>query len=62
MSASSLKVAPICRCCVKVLTLEEMHYLDHGDGSASCEECEQAWMNAMDVWRNGAGDKMPKPP
>lgn len=59
MSAEVLKVKPACRKCGAKLELDEMHYYDNGNGEASCETCEQTWMDAMHEWKQGAGGPTP---
>lgn len=40
MTAESIAISQRCRNCGAPLQLEEMHYYDHGDGTATCEKCE----------------------
>lgn len=61
MSGGLLNVATHCRKCVARLTLEEMHYLAHEDGTATCDKCETEWMQAMAEWKM-ASDNRPMPP
>lgn len=58
--ANLLTMASCCRKCMTPLTLEEMHYLSHGDGTATCNKCETEWMQAMAEWR-ASGDNKPMP-
>lgn len=63
MSAGLVNVQTHCRNCFDGLTLEEMHYLDNGDGTATCSKCEREWMEAIEKWRSTSGDsQMPKRP
>jgi len=55
-----IQVRPHCRACQAPLTLEEMHYLDHGDGTATCEACETKWSRDMQAWR-ASDDDLPPP-
>lgn len=57
MSAVDLRVGRKCRSCNSALSLDEMHYYDHGDGTATCDKCEAAWCEAVEAWRHGAGDE-----
>lgn len=58
--ANLLNAATHCRKCHAALSLEEMHYLSHGDGTATCDKCETAWMQAVAEWR-AASDNKPMP-
>lgn len=42
-----------CKVCGQSLTLEEMHYYERPDGSATCNDCERKWSDEMDEWRRG---------
>ena len=44
-----------------MLTLEEMHYYEHEDGTATCEQCEGKWMEAIERWKRGELVDFPKP-
>ncbi|MDO8417715.1 MAG: hypothetical protein Q7S87_16065 [Agitococcus sp.] len=61
--ASVVMMRTTCRACQAKLTLEEMHYFDQGDATATCATCEGAWMEAMAQWKEGKGQSdMPKRP
>jgi hypothetical protein len=61
--AERILVAPTCAECGRALTLEEMHWYDHGNGCATCEACELKWQQKVQAWlRGGAGDEMPARP
>jgi hypothetical protein len=63
MSGGLLNVATHCRKCLARLKLEEMHYLAHDDGTATCNKCESDWMRAIAEWRMSKGNKpMPERP
>lgn len=62
MSADKLTMSPNCRECGGKLSIDEMHYYDHGDGTASCNKCEGEWSNAVDAWRRGDIQKLPERP
>jgi hypothetical protein len=62
MSAQALRIEPKCRACGRALTLLEMHYLDCGDGTATCEPCEAAWAEKVQAWRHGAPGEYPEHP
>lgn len=62
MSGSEIKISQNCRKCAAVLDFEEMHYYDHGDGTASCNKCESKWMKLVDDWRAGIIDSFPEMP
>jgi len=53
MSATAVQIEPICRNCGAVLKLDEIHYYDQGDGTATCNKCESDWLEAMHEWRSG---------
>ena len=50
----AVDVAQHCRKCGAKLILEEMHYYDQGDGTATCAQCEGDWCGAVEAWRHGA--------
>lgn len=50
MSAELLRTERKCRACGASLTLEEMHYFEDEDGSATCDACESAWNDAVGHW------------
>ncbi|MYM92605.1 hypothetical protein [Duganella vulcania] len=58
-AAHLIPMKPTCRSCGGRLTLDEMHYYDQGDGTASCGRCESEWMQDMADWKAGKTDKMP---
>lgn len=61
--ALAVTMKSTCRTCGSALTLEEMHYYDHGDGSATCNRCEGKWMAEMAEWKSGrCGGEMPSRP
>jgi hypothetical protein len=63
MRDCALDISANCRACAAPLTLAEMHYLDHGDGTATCSECETKWMEACREWQASDDNKpMPKRP
>jgi DNA-directed RNA polymerase subunit RPC12/RpoP len=51
-----------CRSCGQTLTLEEMHWYDAGDGTASCNQCESRWMVEMARWKEDGHGPMPERP
>jgi transposase len=58
-----LAMKPTCRNCEAVLEIDEIHYYDHGDGTATCNNCEADWLAAINAWRSGrGGDEPPLPP
>lgn len=59
MSATALATSPNCSQCGKPLTLDEMHYLDAGDGTATCSDCESKWMAEVEAWKRGDRDEFP---
>lgn len=62
MRDGQIDMRTTCRKCNAALTLEEMHYFDHGDGTATCNTCEGEWMQAMADWRAGPSRPMPERP
>ena len=62
MSATQITVSPTCKGCGAVLNLDELHYFDNGDGTATCNECERLWSDGMAEWRSGIRDDMPERP
>lgn len=61
--ATKINMHPNCRACHSILTLEEMHFYDSGDGSATCNSCESKWMDDMQKWHDGIIDgAMPERP
>lgn len=60
MSAEAIQGRTSCSRCSKPLTLEEMHYLCNGDGTAQCQECEGKWMAEVAEWRSGTRNDFPK--
>lgn len=69
-----LGVGLSCCACGGPLTIDEMHYLAHGNGKASCCACEGKWSDAVYAWRTrapgapsefpsrpGRNDKFPEP-
>jgi len=61
MTAELITSPSNCRTCGAVLTLEEMHYYDHGDGTCTCEACEGRWMENVDRWQRGEIPDFPQP-
>lgn len=57
-----LNVSMNCKACGKVLQIDEMHYYAHGDGNATCDDCEAEWSQAVAAWRNGAPGEFPSRP
>lgn len=53
MSAEAITASMKCRECCKALTLEELHYYATSDGTATCEECEGAWMEQVAAFKRG---------
>lgn len=51
-----------CRNCLAPLTIEEMHYFDSGNGTATCSKCEEKWAAEMAAWRSTDSTPMPKRP
>lgn len=63
MSGVLINVKCTCRKCFKALTIEEIHYFGCSDGTATCEVCEEEWLEKMHEWRGGVnGDPMPERP
>lgn len=60
VGAERLNVSQHCSKCKAVLTLEEMHYYDRGDGTATCNSCEEQWMDEMAAWKRGDRESMPE--
>lgn len=60
VGAERLNVSQYCSKCKASLTLEEMHYYDRGDGTASCNSCEEQWMVEMAAWKRGDRESMPE--
>jgi hypothetical protein len=60
VSAEAITTTPDCSRCAKPLTLEEMHYLCNGDGTAQCQECEGQWMADVAAWRRGEREDFPQ--
>ena len=58
----ALNVAMSCCACGSSLTFDEMHYLAHGDGKASCCACEEKWSVEVAAWRAGAPGEFPSRP
>lgn len=69
-----LSVEMTCCTCGRPLTIDEMHYLAHGNGKAACCACEEKWTAAVTAWRTrapgapsafpsrpGRNDKFPEP-
>lgn len=56
MTAVLLRTRMRCLECGRHLTLEEMHYYERPDGSASCDACERAWLRSVSQWRLGGQD------
>lgn len=61
MSAQLIATSRTCRRCSASLTLEEMHYFEAEDGSATCSLCEQQWMDDVAAWRRGDLPDLPDP-
>lgn len=59
VGAERVNVAQHCKKCNAPLTLEEMHYYDRGDGTATCNTCEEQWMAEMAAWKRGDRESMP---
>jgi hypothetical protein len=58
-----IPIAPTCAGCGAGLTLEEMHWYDHGNGCATCEACELKWGREVQAWLRGdTGNEMPARP
>lgn len=62
MSGELIQINQNCRNCSSPLNIEEMHYYNQGDGTASCEKCEQEWMKEIEEWREGEREQMPQRP
>jgi hypothetical protein len=60
MSATAITTKPNCSRCDKPLTLEEMHHLVNGDGTAQCSECEGEWVAQVAAWRRGERPDFPQ--
>lgn len=55
-SATAMTMSTACYCCGQSLTLLEMHELDRGNDTASCESCEfDRITNALE-WKFAAAD------
>lgn len=61
MSATLITTPRSCRRCAASLTLEEMHYFEAADGTATCTACEQQWMDDLFGWRRGDTPDFPDP-
>lgn len=59
-SLEMVNVKPNCRKCGSALTIEEIHYYDNGDGTATCNDCEEKWLNDVSAWKNGELDAIPE--
>jgi hypothetical protein len=57
-----LDVEMSCCACGSPLTIEEMHYLSHGNGKATCCACETKWTTDVTAWRHGAPGEFPSRP
>ena len=51
MTAEVIAINPFCRKCGAALQLDEMHYYDCGDGTATCNSCEEKWLQEIESWR-----------
>lgn len=60
--SEEIKINPNCRKCGEKLTIDELHYFDHGDGTATCNECEGKWSNDCVIYRLGLIDELPERP
>lgn len=60
MTAEALNVSTSCRKCGAPLTIEEMHYYDAGDGTATCNACEAQWLAEVEAWRRGERNEFPR--
>lgn len=59
MTAELLTTERQCFRCGSSLTLEEMHYYERPDGSATCNECEGKWLMEVEEWRSGEREDFP---
>lgn len=57
--AIEINIARYCKKCNAPLTLEEMHYYDRGDGTATCNTCEERWTEEVALWRIGERESIP---